>query len=374
MLLRSVRTKRSLRVLAMVPYPAGQAPSQRFRIEQWMPHLRAVGIDCELASFMDSELYEQLARPGDPGSKAAGLLRATARRWRTLAEIGAYDLVFLHREAMAFGPAVLEQMIARRKPVVFDFDDAIWLRNENRVNRLAAWVKCPGKTMTIAKRAAAVVAGNAYLAEWARRYNRSTYIVPTTIDMEGGYNRQKIHAPSEVPIIGWSGTTSTLRYLEFLRPVLEELARRRRFRLRVICDGAPVHWPELKMDWCTWSSAREVDDLIPSDIGLMPQPDEEWAKGKCGAKALQYMALGIPPVASRNGVLPEIVEEGRSGFLADAPSEWMERLEELLDDWKLRAAMGEQARMTVQERYSARIHVPRIADIFCSVAGLTGEI
>ncbi len=354
----------------MVPYPPGRAPSQRFRIEQWLPHLRALGIECDLTSFMDSELYDQLARPGDSGRKAAGLLRATTRRWRTLAETGAYDVVFLHREAMAFGPGILERMIARRKPIVFDFDDAIWLRNENRANALAAWVKCPGKTRTIAKRASAILVGNAYLAEWARRYNRSTHIVPTTIDTDGSYSRQKAHSPSEVPIIGWSGTTSTLRYLEFLRPVLRELFRRRRFRLRVICDGAPVHWPEVEMDWRTWSSAREVDDLIPVDIGLMPQPDEEWAKGKCGAKALQYMALGIPPVASRNGVLPEIVAEGCSGFLANTPREWVERLEELLDDWKLRAAMGEQARMTVQEHYSARVHVPRIADIFHSVVGI----
>jgi glycosyltransferase involved in cell wall biosynthesis len=323
---------------------------------------------------MDLELYDQLARRGDPRRKTAGLLRATTRRWQTLAETQAYDVVFLHREAIPFGPAVLERMIARRKPIVFDFDDAIWLRNENRVNPLAAWVKCPGKTRTIAKSASAVLAGNAYLAEWAQRYNRSTHVVPTTIDSDGSYSRQKAHGPTEVPIIGWSGTTSTLRYLEFLRPALNDLSRRRRFRLRVICDGAPVHWPELQMDWRTWSSVREVEDLIPLDIGLMPQPDEEWAKGKCGAKALQYMALGIPPVASRNGVLPEILEEGRSGFLADTPGEWVERLEELLDDWKLRAAMGEQARLTVQERYSAKIHVPRIADILRSVAGLAGGI
>lgn len=359
-----------MRVLALVPYPRGQAPSQRFRIEQWMPHLLTLGIDCHLVPFMDDGLYRRLAGQGDKAGKAVGLLRAAVRRWGMLSEIGAYDLIFLHREAIAFGPAVLERMIARWKPVVFDFDDAIWLRNENRVNPLAEWVKCPGKTRTIAERASAILAGNAYLAEWARRYNPSTYTVPTTIDTEAGYSRQTTHGPSKVPMIGWSGTTSTLRYLEFLRPVLGELSLRRRFRLRIICDSAPVHWPEVEMDWRTWSSACEVDDLIPIDIGLMPQPSEEWAKGKCGAKALQYMALGIPPVASRNGVLPEIVEEGRSGFLADTPGEWVERLEELLDDWKLRAAMGEQARMTVQERYSARVHVPRIADIFHSVVGI----
>jgi len=352
----------------MVPYPPAQAPSQRFRIEQWLPHLRALDIDCDLASFMNGELYEKLARPGDPGRKAAGLLSATGRRWRALAEIGAYDLVFLHREAMAFGPAILERMIARRKPVVFDFDDAIWLRNENRVNPLAAWVKCSGKTRTIARRASAILAGNSYLAEWARSYNGSVYVVPTTIDTEGAYGRQKTHGPCDVPVVGWSGTTSTLRYVEMLRPVLEELGRRRRFRLRVIYNGPAVRWPGIEMDWRPWNSAQEVEDLLGFDVGLMPQPDEEWAKGKCGLKALQYMALGIPSVASRNGVLPEIIEEGHSGFLAASPAEWLQHLQGLLDDWKLRGAMGEQARITVQDRYSAAAHVPRIARILRAAA------
>ncbi len=365
-----IRTRHSLRVLALVPYPPNQAPSQRFRLEQWMPRLRALGIECHLAPFMDSELYRRLGQRGDLAGQAVGLFRAIARRWGILKEIGAYDLIFLHREAVAFGPAGLERIITRRKPIVFDFDDAIWLRNRNRVNPLAEWVKCPSKTRAIAKRASAILAGNAYLAEWARRYNRSTYVVPTTIDTDGAYGRQKRHGPCEVPVIGWSGTTSTLRYLEFLRPVLEELTRRRRFRLLVIYNGPAVQWSRIEMDWRAWDAAREVDDLLQFDIGLMPQPDEEWAKGKCGLKALQYMALGIPPVTSRNGVLPEIIDEGRSGFLAASSGEWLERLEGLLDDWKLRGVMGEQGRMTVGERYSATIHVPRIAEILRSVTGV----
>ncbi len=361
-----IQTRHSLRVLVLVPYPPDQAPSQRFRIEQWIPHLRTLGIECHLVPFMDDGLYRRLTRPGDTVGKAVGLLRAAVRRWGVLSEIAAYDLIFLHREAIAVGPAILERLIARRKPVVFDFDDAIWLTNQNRVNPLAEWVKCPGKARSIARRASAILAGNAYLGEWAHRYNRSTFVVPTTLDTEGPYSRRKTHGPCDVPVVGWSGTTSTLRYLEMMRPVLEELGRRRRFRLRVIYNGLGVRWPGIEMDWRPWNSGQEVEDLLGFDVGLMPQPDEEWAKGKCGLKALQYMALGIPSVASRNGVLPEIIEQGRSGFLAASPAEWLEHLQGLLDDWKLRGAMGEQARITVQERYSAAAHVPRIASILRS--------
>jgi glycosyltransferase involved in cell wall biosynthesis len=364
--------KRSVRVLALVPYPPGMAPSQRFRVEQWIPGLKQLGIECDLSPFLDEETYRCLAVRGRWPRKAPGLLRATMRRLRILRSAARYDLVLVHREAMTFGPAVLERLLARRKPIVFDFDDSIWLRNENPVNPLAGLVKCPGKVRAIVARAGAILAGNSYLAAWARRYGRSVHVVPTTIDTEGTYGRQKVHGPSEVPVVGWSGTASTFRYLEFLRPALAELARRRRFRFLGIYDGPARRWPGIDAEWRTWRAAREVEDLMPLDVGLMPQPEEEWARGKCGCKALQYMALGIPPVASRNGVLPEIIEDGRSGFLAGAHEEWVERLTELLDDWKLRAAIGEQGRSTVKERYSAHVHVPRIAEIM-RAAGTDGS-
>jgi glycosyltransferase involved in cell wall biosynthesis len=162
-------------------------------------------------------------------------------------------------------------------------------------------------------------------------------------------------------VIGWSGSASTLRYLEVLRPILVQLARRRRYRLRVMYNGPGHRWDGLDVDWLPWSRATEIEGLLRMDIGLMPQPDEEWAKGKCGLKALQYMALGIPTVASHNGVLPEIIGHGRSGLLADRPDEWLECLVRLLDDWTLRAAIGRAGRETVRERYSSAKHAPRVA-------------
>jgi glycosyltransferase involved in cell wall biosynthesis len=206
------------------------------------------------------------------------------------------------------------------------------------------------------------LAGNAYLAEWARRHNPAVHVIPTTVDTEGEYARQQIHGPREIPVIGWSGSASTLRYLEFLRPTLHELAGRRRFRLVVMCNGPEYRWAELDMAWLSWSQAGEIEGLLRMDIGLMPQPDEEWAKGKCGLKALQYMALGIPTVASGNGVLPEIIRHGRSGFLANTPKQWLEYLTTLLDDWRLRASIGRAGREMVRAQYSSAMHARRVAD------------
>lgn len=354
---------RRLRVLAVVPYPPDRAPSQRYRIEQWLPRLEALGVDCDLVPFQDHALYQVMTGPGASGRKAAGLLRAAARRLGLLSRLRRYDVAFLHREAMALGPAVIEPLVARALPLVFDFDDAIWMRNHNPANPLAGLLKFPGKTRTIVRRSAAVLAGNPYLADWARQFNPSTHVVPSTIETEGAYALRKVHEPREVPVIGWSGTWSTLRYLQTLRPALEELARRRPFRLRVIYDGPQVTWPGVDVECVAWSGATEAQDLLEFDVGLMPQPDEEWAKGKCGMKALQYMALGIPPAVSANGVLPEIIRDGRSGVLASTTEEWVTRLEALLADWRLRAALGEEARRTVAERFSAAVQAPRVAEI-----------
>jgi glycosyltransferase involved in cell wall biosynthesis len=361
-------TPRTLRVLALLPYPLDQAPSQRYRLEQWVPGLRALGIECDLVPFVDRDVFRRLARPGRPSAKVVDLLRAVTSRWRLLRRATDYDLVVVHREAMLFGPALLERVVAWRRPMVLDFDDAIWLSNHNPVNPFAKWLKFPGKSRVIARQASAVVAGNEYLAEWARRYNPATYVIPTTIDTDGMYSAKKEHRTASKPVVGWTGTASTLRYLEHIRPVLEELARRRRYRLVVISEGAAPSWNGVEVELHQWSSAREVEDLLELDVGLMPQPDEEWARGKCGCKALQYMALGIPPVASRNGALPEIIENGRTGFLASTPAEWLTSLERLIDDVALRASLGDQARFTVRERYSANSHVPRIAEILRSVA------
>jgi glycosyltransferase involved in cell wall biosynthesis len=357
----------NLKVLGLVPYPLDQVPSQRYRIEQLLPALRAEGITVDVAPFMTAAEYAALYDGGLP-AKASAALGGVQRRIRLLRAAGRYDVALLHREAALFGPAVFEPLFAARLPMVYDFDDAIWLRSPNPASRHAALLKFPGKTRTIVARSAAVLAGNGYLTAWAKQHNPNTHLVPTTVDIDGAYAVARRHEAVAVPVVGWTGSPSTFRYFAELRPLLAELAARRSFRIRVIGAPAGQHWPELDVEWLPWTSASEVTDCIAMDIGVMPQPNDEWAKGKCGFKALQYMALGIPTVAGHSGVLPEIIADGSNGYLARSRDEWSQRLLALLDDWTLRARMGEAGRITVRERYSTRVHAPRVADILKAVA------
>jgi len=352
-----------LRLLALVPYPPDRAPGQRYRIEQWQPRLEALGVHCELFPFEDDALYGIMERPGAWARKSASLAAAAWRRWDVLRHLDAWDAVFLHREAMILGPALIEPFVARRRPILFDFDDAIWMPRANPMNPLARFLKFQGKTAAIARMASAVLAGNRYLADWAGQFNDHVHVVPSTIETTGEYARTKTHRPTDRPTIGWSGSFSTIQYLIGLRPMLQTLRQSVPFSLRVICNGPPLAWPELDLEWRPWSSAREVDDLLDLDIGLMPQPDDAWTRGKCGMKALQYMALGIVPVTSRSGVLPAIIEDGVNGRLAGTTEEWIASLRALATDWTARAAMGARARATVEQGFSAAAHAPRVAGI-----------
>jgi glycosyltransferase involved in cell wall biosynthesis len=356
-----------VKVAAWVPQPTDTNPGQRYRIEQWAPHLAREGIELTFLPFGDPGLLRVLHRPGGAPAKALGVLRGLGRRARDAARARAWDLVYVFRETALFGPAVAERVLsARGVPYVFDFDDAVWVRYVSPANARLAYLRFPGKTATTCRLAAHVMAGNEYLREYAQRHNPHVSIVPTTIDTDR-YRPSDHGAQGQQPVIGWTGSYSTGAYLGMLRDVLARLARRRSFKFVVVgatgfaADGVRVeHRP--------WRSATEVEDLADVDIGVMPLPDAEWERGKCGLKALQYMALGVPPVVSPVGVNTQIVTHGKNGLLAATDAEWEQGLERLLDDPALRLRLGQAARRTVEESYSAAVVAPRVAAIFREAA------
>lgn len=249
-------------------------------------------------------------------------------------------------------------------PMVFDFDDAIFVPYVSPANGYLSYLKFPAKTRAICRVAAGVMTGNAYLADYARQVNERVTIVPTTIDTEK--YRPQPKPENEVPVIGWSGSYSTVQHLDTLRGALQKLAGRVSFRLRVI--GTPQYeLPGVELDAMAWRAATEVADLRPIDIGVMPLPDDQWSRGKCGLKALQYMALGIPTICSPVGVNTDIICDDNNGFLAATETEWLEKLTRLLESAALRKRLGDAGRATVEANYSAVSQAPRVYDLFASL-------
>ena len=355
-----------MRLLALVPSIYDRNPSQRYRIEQWEPLLRARGVEITYQPFEDAALNAVLYRAGETASKVRLILRALARRTRDLRRVRDFDAVYILREAALLGPPVFERWVSMSGvPVVFDFDDAVFVPYKSPSNGYLSYLKFPGKTRTVCRLAAHVMAGNDYLAAYARAVNPRVTVIPTTIDTEQYTVEER--AASEVPVIGWTGSHSTVQHLDTLRGALQRLAARERFRLRVI--GTPDYRIEgVEVEALKWRSETEVDDLRPVDVGVMPLPEDKWSVGKCGLKALQYMALAVPTVCSPVGVNTEIIRDGENGLIAATEDEWVEKLSQLLRSAELRRRLGAAGRATVEARYSAAVQAPRVYDILKSVA------
>ena len=359
-----------IRVLALCLAPLGRSPGQRFRIEQWTPKLQALGMHLEFEPFMSPDLHAILYQPGRYGAKARFLVEALLRRTKRLRHVKEFDLVYVQRETALLGPALFERWIsARRVPYVFDFDDAIFLPNASEANQAFGFLKFPAKAATACRLAAHIMAGNDYLAEYAWRFNHRVTVVPTTIDTE------KCRPPrpfweSPKPQLVWTGSPTTVSYLEGLAGALLRLRERHDFRLRVI--GAPhVSLPGIDVQMLPWRAETEALDLQGAWGGVMPAPDDAWARGKCGCKALQYMGVGIPAVCSPVGMSAQLVRDGENGFLASSEDEWVEKLTLLLNSAQLRRRLGQGGRETVETWYSAEVQAPRVYQIFRSVLPIT---
>jgi len=355
-----------MRVLAVVPSLFDTSPGQRFRIEQWEPILAAGGVDLTYAPFETDELKAVLHTGGNVLAKVGAVTKNMRLRGRKLDNVADYDLVYLFREAAILGPPWFERKIAKASvPIVFDLDDAIFVSYKSPSNGYLSYLKFPTKTAEICRLAAHITPGNQYLADYCGEYNKNVTIIPTTIDTDK-YTVVERPEPETVTI-GWSGSFSTVQHLDTIRDVLQELTKTENFRLRVI--GTPNYKiPGVDTEAMQWRSATELDDLREIDIGLMPLPDEDWSRGKCGLKALQYMALGIPTICSPVGVNSTIIKDGENGYLADGTDEWVEKLKLMLHSPELRRKIGMAGRKTVEDEYSAKVVAPKVLEIFRSVA------
>ena len=318
-----------------------------------------------MSPFFTREFFRLVYRPGHYAQKTVLFLRRSVERLSLVLADADYDLLFVYREAFPIGPPMLERLLARPgcPPMVYDFDDAVFLPNTSEANRVISFLKYPHKVDTIVEKSATVIAGNDYLAGYARRHNASVTVIPTCVDTDQFVPRspESANGDDRRLVFGWIGSQTTASYLEALGPVLVRVNRARPFELRVAGAGRDLRFGDLRVANVTWSLDEEVALFNTCHVGVYPLTEDEWTRGKCGFKAIQFMACGVPVVASAVGVNREIIADGVNGFLASSEDEWVEKLTRLADDPALRRRMGEAGRQTIEERYSLRVNAPRMA-------------
>lgn len=341
--------KRKICVLA--PYPKGVAPSQRFRFELFFSHNQPDHVTISFKSFYTQAGWKAIYRPGI-FQKIIHLLTGYFRRIGHILTAISSDVILIHRELTPFGPPVYEFILYGifNKKIVYDFDDAIWLNDGHDPTALWSWLKWRKKIKLIIKWSSRISAGNNFLADYALRFNPNATVIPTVVDTarlapSRAVKKDKI-------TIGWTGSHSTLFYLERIVPVIRQLEQQYEFRFLVIANKNP----EFKLksfEYKEWKKETENEDLGTLDIGLMPLEDVEWAKGKCGFKLIQYGAKAIPSVASPVGVNSIIITSGKNGILAKDNQDWYRSIETLLTNSELRIKMGIEARKKVDLTFSA---------------------
>ena len=285
-------------------------------------------------------------------------LIAYAARVRQMMHRHRFDLLWIEKEALPWLPVWFERSLLKGVPYVLDYDDALfhnydlhrsqWVRYllGRRIDRLMAGARL-------------VIGGNDYLAQRARDAGAPwVEVVPTVIDLRRYVVKPGRRQQTKVPRIVWIGSPSTVVYLAELEEPLRALAQRLAFKLRVI--GGTLDMRGVDVECVRWTEDSEVESISECDIGIMPLTDSPWERGKCGYKLIQYMACGLPVVASPVGVNPQIVHDGVNGFLADGPAAWLSRLEQLLGDAALRASMGTAGRRRVEAEFSVQQVAPRL--------------
>lgn len=297
------------------------------------------------------------------------ILRAYLHRCGVLFSKENFDLVWIEKEAFPWWPFWLERFFLAGKPYALDFDDAIFHNYDQHRNPLVR--RLFGRRLDrLMAGSALVVAGNPYLAQRARMAGaQRVEIVPTVIDL----NRYDVHTRSVVsqaikPVrIVWIGSPSTVQYLKVVEPALQQLAKSHTFVFRVI-GGTGFKAPGVVVEEHQWQEDREVELLSECDIGIMPLVDSPFERGKCGYKLIQYMACGLPVVASPVGVNADIVQCGENGFLASSQNDWFQALEKLILNASLRQQLGQHGRKCVEQKYCIQVTAPRLLSLLRDVS------
>jgi len=358
------------KLLVICPFPQGVAAGQRLKYEQYFQHWRENGYEITVSSFMDMPMWEVVYTHGNFLPKVLGTLRGYYRRFRDLFRVSSSDVVYVFMWITPFGTSLFERLTrSLAKKLVYDIEDNLLIEKSSEFNPFIKSIRSRDKVIFLIRTADHVITSSPVLNEYCLSLNRrkACTFISSSVDTDrfvpaNDYlNNRKI-------TIGWTGTFSSRLYLDLLRKVFVKLDTRCDFKLRVI-GNFEYELPGIDLELIRWTQANEVNDLQGIDIGIYPLAQDEWVLGKSGLKAIQYMAFGLPTVATNVGTTPQIIQHLENGWLVSTDEEWVVALETLVKRADLRRKLGVAARKTVLENYS--IHA--VKSRYLSILNSAGE-
>ncbi len=362
----SIKNKR---ILVLCPSPKGTAPTQRLKYEQYLPLLEGEGYQFTISSFQSRRFWDIIYKPGRVAEKIGWTIAGYFKRILDICRAPFYDAVFVNLWVTPLGFPFFEQLLFLfNKRVIYDIDDMIFItKNDHVKSSFFQRLKGSKKPLSLMKRAMYVIVCTPKLEEIALELNKYKNV----IDISSTFNTDRFfpvkeYAFHDVTTIGWTGTHSTIPFLETLQPVLAQVAKLRNIKLLVIANKEYL-MKDVPTEFIPWKEKTEVEDLHKIEIGLYPIPANEWSLGKSSLKALTYMAIAIPCVATAYGTNYRVIEEDVSGFLAATPEEWTQKIIRLIDDIELRKRTGLNGRKRVEELFSLQANFPKYLKVFFTV-------
>jgi len=339
--------------------------SSRVRMLQYIPYLEDHGLRITASALFTDNYLRHYYQTGK--KSLSEIVKSYLVRIAQLFNAGGYDLLWIEKELFPFLPSWGESVLELSgKPYVVDYDDAVFHNYDLHSSR-AARSLLGRKIDTVMRRAAMVIVGNDYLADRARRAgSKRVEYLPSVIDLDH-YSGPSTKERKEDFVIGWIGSPSITYYLKVIEPALHEICKDRKTKL-VLVGAGNIDLPGVPCEMRTWSEETEVEDIRQFDAGIMPLPDTPWERGKCGFKLIQYMACGLPVVASPIGVNVKIVEQGGNGFLAATKDEWCRALGTLRDSPDLRRSQGAAGRRKVEQEYCLQVTAARLHNLLRSAS------
>lgn len=356
------------RILFLSPYPYGKAPSQRLKFEQYYPYFEENGFELETSSFIDYEFWNVIYQPGFLFGKIAGTLRGYFRRIIDLFRLRQFDIVYIHLWVTPLGPPVFEWLVSKMaKKIVYDIDDMIYLNTAS--SRFIDKIKGRNKPVALMKAADAVIVCSPFLEKFVMQYNSNVTTILASYDTKKTEPKQ--HSKKNCTTIGWTGTHSTMKYLSIVDEALKRLSQQRTIEFLVICNTAYEN-KNFPVRNIRWSAEQETEDLKQIDIGLYPLEKEAWVLGKSGNKALAYMNVGVPCVATDFGTNSLVIKNGEDGFLVDNTEEaWFNALIFLIDNPEERIRISKNARLAVEQKFSVDANKDTYLNVLIALSSRT---